>query len=293
MPADPAAASLRVPQLRWWREVLYVVGFYVAYTLVRNQFGSAAVGAELAYRNAATVIDAERALRLFVEQPIQQLFLGWDWFLKAWNIYYGTAHFIVTAFALGFLYRRDKRRHPLWRNTIFATSLIALAGFTLFPLMPPRLLNAPPPLGGAPFAREQYGFVDTMAQLGGWWSFDTPAIQELSNQYAAMPSLHCAWAMWCALVMWPLVRRWWVKALVALYPLATVFCTVVTANHFWLDAVGGYATLLAGWLVALPLTRLVHHRVETAELDEAAERVVDPSADDDRAATASGAAARN
>ena len=54
-----------------------------------------------------------------------------------------------------------------------------------------------------------------------------------------MPSLHIGWALWCALAMWPLLRRRWQRVAVILYPLATLFCIIVTANHFWLDGVGG------------------------------------------------------
>ena len=68
-------------------------------------------------------------------------------------------------------------------------------------------------------------------------------MSKISNQYAAMPSLHCAWAMWCVLVMWPQLKSNWSRALLILYPIATVYCIVVTANHYFLDAVGGFITL--------------------------------------------------
>jgi membrane-associated phospholipid phosphatase len=76
----------------------------------------------------------------------------------------------------------------------------------------------------------------------------------VSNQYAAMPSLHFAWSTWCALVLVPTVRRTWVRILAACYPVLTVFAIVVTANHYWLDAAGGAVILslgsLAGYLWA-------------------------------------------
>ena len=81
-------------------------------------------------------------------------------------------------------------------------------------------------------------------------------MQKISNQYAAMPSLHCAWALWCTLVMWPQVRSWWAKTLLVAYPIATVYCIMITANHYWLDAVGGFVTLGAGFLAASDLHRL-------------------------------------
>ncbi len=262
MPAD-ADLPPHLARLRWWREVLYIVGFYLAYSLVRNQFGSAAVGAERAFRNAERVIGIERALGLFFEQPLQALFLDWTGFIRFWNIWYATAHFLVTPVALAWLFRQDPRRYRRWRNTILATSAIALVGYSLYPLMPPRLLNEPASrLGGAAYATEDFGFVDTMSVVGGLWSFDDRHIQRLSNQYAAMPSLHIGWSTWVALALIPLLRARWAKTLALAYPAAMFFCIVVTANHFWLDAVGGWACLAAGYLVARRLTHLVEPRAQ-------------------------------
>ena len=76
----------------------------------------------------------------------------------------------------------------------------------------------------------------------------------ISNQYAAMPSLHIGWSTWCAIALWPLLRRRWTKVLVLLYPATTLFCIVVTANHYWLDGIGGLVAFsigaLIGWGVA-------------------------------------------
>ena len=77
----------------------------------------------------------------------------------------------------------------------------------------------------------------------------------MSNQYAAMPSLHFGWSSWCAFVLWPAARdRVWLRVLLVAYPLATLFAIIVTANHFWLDAVGGALVLGVGYAVASALT---------------------------------------
>jgi len=75
-----------------------------------------------------------------------------------------------------------------------------------------------------------------------------------------MPSLHCAWALWCTFVLWPLARRRWARALTVLYPVATVFAVVVTANHYWLDAIGGYVVLGVGYLLGRRLASWTHDR---------------------------------
>jgi membrane-associated phospholipid phosphatase len=80
-------------------------------------------------------------------------------------------------------------------------------------------------------------------------------MQKISNQYAAMPSLHFAWSLWSALVLVPAVRRPWVKALVALYPVATLFAIVVTGNHYILDAAGGACAVAIAYGLAVLMTR--------------------------------------
>jgi hypothetical protein len=39
------------------------------------------------------------------------------------------------------------------------------------------------------------------------------------------------------------------------YPWLTLFAIVVTANHYWIDAVGGALALIGGWYVAMFLHR--------------------------------------
>jgi len=230
-PADPPVPRSR---LRWWREVLYIAAFYGLYSFIRNTQGSASVSAAHAYANASDVIRVEKALRLYFEQGLQEAFLDWRPFIQFWNLFYGTFHFVVTIAALVLLFRRFPARYPRWRNTLAATTGLALIGFATYPLMPPRLLPS------------SYGFVDTLRVYGGLWSFDSGPVAQVSNQYAAMPSLHMAWSIWSALVLYPMLRRAWSKAAVVLYPPATLFAIMVTANHYWLDAVGGAVVLAAG-----------------------------------------------
>jgi hypothetical protein len=256
------------PRLRWWREILYILAFYGVYTLVRDTQGSAGGGttgrsAVIAYHHARGVIRIERDLWIYHEQQVQRFFLhhlGWAThaFFDLWNLWYGSAHFIVTAGVVIWLFRRDPARYTLWRNTLAVATALALIGFATFPLMPPRLLDFPFP-NIAP--HHPYRFVDTLAKYGGSWSFGSGAMQKVSNQFAAMPSLHIAWSMWCTLAVYPSCRRRWTRALAIAYPVATLLCIVVTANHFVLDAVGGLVILMAAIVIARPLTRLVHLRL--------------------------------
>lgn len=258
-PAENQAVRDRL-RLRWWREALYVLAFYVVYSYIRNRFGSASVGIEHAFNNAKTVIAIERAVGLYHEESLQDLFLDNRLFMQFWNVFYGTFHFLVTIFAMVFTYRRFPARYQLWRNTLAFTTGLALIGFSLFPLMPPRLLDSCGPFG----ACASYGFTDSLAAFGGLWSFDSGAMEKVSNQFAAMPSLHFAWSMWCFLVLYRSVRSPVAKVLVAAYPWLTLFAIMVTANHFWLDAVGGALILAVGFLLGSALTRFNARRRSAA-----------------------------
>ncbi|MGI8810594.1 MAG: phosphatase PAP2 family protein [Acidimicrobiales bacterium] len=221
--------------------MLYIAAFYGVYSFIRNTQGSATVSAAHAFSNAREVIRAERALGLYFEEAVQEAFLDSRWFVQFWNLFYGTFHFVVTIAALVLLFRRFPDRYPRWRNTLAATTALALIGFATYPLMPPRLLP------------ESYGFVDTLRVYGGLWSFESGPVAQVSNQYAAMPSLHFAWSAWSALVLYPMVRRPWARAAVLAYPAATTFAVAVTANHFRLDTAGGALVLGVGALVGFRL----------------------------------------
>jgi hypothetical protein len=253
--ALPEPPPFRYPEpaskLRWWKEVIYIALFYGVYSFIRNTQGSATVSEATAFSHAREVIDIERALGLYFEEGLQEAFLDWRWFIQFWNLFYGTFHFVVTIAALVLLFQRFPARYPRWRNTLAATTGLALIGFATYPLMPPRLLPA------------AYGFVDTLRDYGSLWSFESGPVAQVSNQYAAMPSLHFGWSAWSALVLYPMLRRPWARALVVLYPAATTFAIVVTANHFWLDAAGGALVLAVGAFIGFRLAAATaHHPVE-------------------------------
>ena len=241
-PTTPTAARPR-RRLRFWHELAYIAVFYFVYSLIRDIHGSKPVSKALAFRHAKQIIGLERWLHVFFEHRIQVWFLSWHGFIEFWDDFYGSAHFIMAIVALIFLFRWQPQRYPFWRNTLAACTALALIGFAFYPLLPPRLLP------------EHYHFVDTLKSIGGLWNFDSGPVNAVSNQYAAMPSMHTAWSMWAALVFLPVLKHWWSKALMLLYPAATVFCIVVTGNHYVLDAVGGYLALGAGLGIGWVITQ--------------------------------------
>ncbi len=242
---DPRVPLTPAKRLRWWLEIVYILTFYGVYTMIRNTQGSLRVGTVHAFNNAKKIIQLERWTGMYHEETIQEWFLSSRWFIRSLNIFYGTGHFVVTAAALIWTYVHLPARYPRMRNTLLATTGLALIGFAFFPLMPPRLMP------------ESYGFVDTLAEYGGSWSFNSGAMKQISNQYAAMPSLHFGWSTWCVISFWPWARngRLWRKLLLLSYPTMTTFTIMVTGNHFILDAAGGAVVLWAGFTVALIFAR--------------------------------------
>jgi len=236
-----------VKRSHWWREVLVVAAFYGLYTLVRDLRGEKPVSRFQALTNAHRIIRLERFVGIFHESTVQHWFLSDTELIKICDDFYGSAHFIAAAGILILLFFRFPAQYRLWRNTLAFTTGLALIGFYFFPLLPPRLLPA------------QYHFVDTLRTIGGLWSFSSGAVNDVSNQYAAMPSLHTAWSAWCALVVINMVRPWWGK-LALLYPAATIFCIVVTANHYFADAIAGLALLGVSYFLGRLVTQVLDDR---------------------------------
>jgi hypothetical protein len=141
----------------------------------------------------------------------------------------------------------------LWRNALAVTTALALIGFITYPLMPPRLLDAHALSAGLDHG--PYGFVDTLARDPAFWSFNSGAVNEVSNQFAAMPSLHFAWSTWCVWAGAPHIRRRWLRILLHSYPWVTLTAIVLTANHYIVDAVAGGVIFLLGYVASRMFTR--------------------------------------
>lgn len=233
-------------KLFWWREVLLVLVVDIVYESIRN---ISSANPAKAYANAERLIDWQRAIGLWHEHQMQQWALDFTPLIVVANYFYGSVYMGATLFALVFLYRRFPDDYPLWRSTLLIGTLLGLIGFATFPLMPPRLLDS---MGGA-----HYGFIDTLVKYPTFWSFNSEGMKTISNQFAAMPSLHCGWAMWGTAVFYPRVRSWWAKSLAVLYPVVTIIVVIITANHYWLDAVGGAVIFLAGYGIARVLQQLL------------------------------------
>jgi hypothetical protein len=103
------------------------------------------------------------------------------------------------------------------------------------------------------------GFVDNVAASGAFGSWHSGGLAAQANQYAAMPSLHVAWAAWSGLAVWQTTTPRLVRAVAAVYPLLTVFAVLATANHLLIDSAAGVATVAVAVAVEANLARAWPH----------------------------------
>lgn len=200
-------------------ELGLVVVLFLAYKIARLLIQG---DVPVAFDNAWAVWDLQRALHLPSELTLQQAALDHQPLVRAANVYYAYVHFPATAAFLLWMYLRRAAQYRRARNSVAALTAAALVAHILMPLAPPRMLTAT-------------GMVDT-GRLFGPSVYGDVTTDSLTNQFAAMPSLHVGWAL---AVAWGLIAatrgRWRWAGL--LHPAVTVAVVVVTGNHYWLDAI--------------------------------------------------------
>ncbi|CAM5670548.1 Phosphatase PAP2 family protein OS=Streptomyces alboniger OX=132473 GN=CP975_12620 PE=4 SV=1 [Streptomyces alboniger] len=241
-PGIEAAPDTR---LRWWTELPLIFLVYACYTAGRLLARSDVAGA---VDHGLTILRIEKVLRINAEHPLNRLFTSEAWLGVPADFWYASLHYVVTPAVLVWLFRTHAVRYRAARTWLMTSTFIGLIGFTLLPTCPPRLLA------------ESHGFVDTMAQYSsyGWWGGEASAprgMGGMTNQYAAMPSLHVGWALWCGVMLWRHGRTRTAKTAGVVYPLVTTIVVMGTANHYFLDAVAGAAVMGLGLLLAPHVTR--------------------------------------
>ncbi|MGW2175543.1 phosphatase PAP2 family protein [Streptomyces sp. NPDC001705] len=249
IPGSEAAPTTR---LRWWTELPLIVLVYACYSagrlLVRGDVSDAV-------DHGLAILSVEKALFLNAEHPLNRLFTSEPWIGIPADFWYASLHYLVTPALLIWLFRSRAVRYRAARTWLMTSTFIGLIGFTLLPTCPPRLLD------------KSHGFVDTMAQYSsyGWWGGEASAPRGLggmTNQYAAMPSLHVGWALWCGVILWRYGGSRLTKVLGVVYPLVTTIVVMGTANHYFLDAVAGAAVMGAGLLLT-PVVLRISNRART------------------------------
>ncbi|MBT2366318.1 phosphatase PAP2 family protein [Streptomyces sp. ISL-10] len=240
--ARPVPARLRhVPLLPFWRRVLSRPNLLLELLVTRAGYSvyshirAAATGSvDAAESHARQIHSVESALGIDIEHRVNQAVVRTDWAEAFFDFYYTSFHFVVPLGILAVLYVRRPSDYRWARSSLAFATVLALLGFWMYPLAPPRLMPG-------------MGFIDTVHGPQDLAHPDYGAMTAVTNQYAAMPSLHFGWSLWCGLVVLVLAPRLWMKLLALLHPLFTVCAIVATANHWVLDAVGGAAVVGAGF----------------------------------------------
>ncbi|MFJ5259463.1 bifunctional glycosyltransferase 87/phosphatase PAP2 family protein [Streptomyces sp. NPDC088387] len=248
--APPVPARFaRVPLLPFLRrvlsrpnlllELLLIRVTYAAYQKVRLAASGDGMtsGRVRAEEHGRQILDLERLLHIDIEHAINHAVVKVDWLRGFFDFYYTSFHFVVPLSVLAILYWRRPVDYRWARASLGLTTLLALVGFWLYPLAPPRLMP-------------NLGIIDTVHGVQDFTKPDYGTLTSLTNQYAAMPSLHFGWSLWCGLVIAIVAPKWWMKALGLLHPLFTVSAIVATGNHWVLDAVGGAVVVGAGFGLA-------------------------------------------
>lgn len=238
----PAAARWsRVPLMPFWRRVLSrpnllleLLLIRVGYSLYSHIRAAAPSSRSVAEGHGSQIHAVERALGIDIEHAVNHAVVNLPWLEKFFNFYYTSFHFVVPLTILAVLYWRRPGDYRWARASLGLGTVLALVGFWLYPLAPPRLMPA-------------LGFIDTVHGPQDLAHPQYGAMTAISNQYAAMPSLHFGWSLWCGIVIITLAPKGWQKLLGALHPLITVCAIVATANHWVLDAVGGAVVISAGF----------------------------------------------
>ena len=202
--------------------LLYEVGRHV----VRHRSG-------LAFGDAASVVSLEKMLPLPSETWLQGLMLNSEHLTRAANVFYVSVHFPATIAFLVWMWLRRPAAYTWARSVLVSVTMVALLLHVTFPLAPPRMLPGE-------------GFVDTMAQFGP--SAYGAGTESVTNQYAAMPSLHAAWAIFIGFALVAVLNTRW-RWLALLHPVLTVLVVVATGNHYWLDVIAAGALIVLAMLV--------------------------------------------
>jgi membrane-associated phospholipid phosphatase len=181
------------------------------------------------------VITLEQTLHVFIEPGIQTWALHKKWLMDIADSSYLNAHYVLTIGALVWIYLRRNDSFYFVRNMFAIAFLLAIVGYILVPTAPPRFLP-------------EWGFQDTVSDLFGDSASSTASV--LYNPYAAMPSMHVAFALMVAIPASQLVHFTPVKVLWWIYPLVVTFVVISTGNHFWLDAAIGAVVAGCSALIA-------------------------------------------
>jgi membrane-associated phospholipid phosphatase len=213
-----------------WGDLGRQIGLLLVVDLAYETVRGVAEGQKsTAFAHGQAIIDLERGTHTFFEPSAQSFFAGATWVIDFANQIYMNSQFAVVVGFFFWLYFFRNESFYFVRNMFMTAMGLALIGYTLYPTAPPRLFP-------------QYGFVDTINDFSNV-NHDSALVKVFINPYAAVPSMHCAFALMIGGSGVRVCRHWAPKAFWACWPLLVAWVVVVTGNHYWFD-------VALGWMVA-------------------------------------------
>jgi hypothetical protein len=245
------------PGLKDAAEIALLASALPLYYLVR---GITHTNLDDAVGRGVDIVEFEKSLGIFWEVELQSWVLSYGWVVKFLNWFYLFGHLPVIGTLAVWMYFWHRPQYLIMRNAFLLSGAIALVFYVTMPTAPPRLLD-----DHGVF----YGFVDTVVDQYQESRPLTPSW--FVNEYAAFPSMHIGWNMLVGIAVWMASRNPFVRAFAVVMPLMMFTDIVLTANHYFVDAIAGAVVMLVGLGIALA-GRWMAMRIVSPESREAREK---------------------
>jgi hypothetical protein len=185
-----------------------------------------------AIERARSIVDFQEATFMPTELSLQQFILRHDWLGWPTTLYYALMHVPALIAFLIWLFVFHRAHFAHWRN-----GLVVLTGMCLvirfWRVAPPRFLA-------------DLGYQDLSERFGP--SIYGPVGTGVSDQFAAMPSIHVGWAAVVSLGIFAVSTSRW-RWFFLLHLIITIIVVSASGNHWWLDGIVAIGLLVVGlWL---------------------------------------------
>lgn len=228
------------------REFALIAALYALWRLARMLPLATTSGALARGREVDHI---ERALHFPSEVSLQNFVLEHDWLASASSWYYATVHVPALLVFLVWLFFRHREQFPHWRNGLALLTLGCLI-IRFVRVAPPRFY---PDLG-----------YENVSHFYGMSIYTSDVQKGVSDQFAAMPSIHVGWAAVVSLGIIAASTSVW-RWFFLLHVILTTLVVSATANHWWLDGVVAVGLLLLGLAIDTGVRRYVAGRREAAD----------------------------
>ena len=198
--------------------------------------------------NALKVIDIEKSLGIYWEPALQSRLLSEaSWIVTFFNWAYSLGFLpIIVPGALALLCLRYDS-FVYFRRVFLISYVVTWVLWLTLPVTPPRLMI-------------EEGFIDSIEVMGPAFYNSKESIAYY-NQHSAMPSMHFGWTLLFSIMLLR-TGSLALRLFGAIFPIVAFAAIVITANHFFLDAVVGGGIIG----VAFALYHLAHRPRGAASL---------------------------